>query len=235
MADEHTHAETLAEFKDSFFYGSRSNLNVKFLANLSAEQAGDFFAEILAAISDLIDDGDSAPLIDRFIEWQRAAYAPHGGAKPRFAYDEGAFTPLTKPLSESRLALVTSSGHFVKGDDPEPLGVVDMTQEEAEARISEFLRAEPTLSAIPIDTPTHQLQVRHGGYPVEAVRADHQVALPIGHLKSLAAQGVLGELAPRAYSFVGAASQLRLRDHVAPDWAEMLRGDDVDVALFVPV
>ena len=106
MADDGTHAETLAEFKDSFFYGSRSNLNVKFLANLAAERAGDFFAEMVAGISDLIDDGDPASVIERFIEWQRAAYAPHDEAKSRFSHDEGAFTPLAKPLGESRVALV---------------------------------------------------------------------------------------------------------------------------------
>lgn len=235
MADEDNHDETLAEFKDSFSYGSRSNLNVKFLAKLSADDAGDFIADMLAAISGMLDDGDPATVIDRFISWQRTAYRPPDDAKPRFAYPSGPFTPIARPLADSRVALVTSSGHFVKGDDPEPLGAVDMSQEEAEARINEFLRAEPSLSAIPSDTPAHQLQVRHGGYPVEAVRADHQVALPIEHLESLATQGIIGEVAPRAYSFVGATSQLRLRDQIGAEWAEILRSDDVDLALFVPV
>lgn len=235
MVDDDNHVETLAEFKDSFFYGSRSNLNVKFLAKLSAEEAGDFIEDMLAAISGMLDDGDPATVIDRFIEWQRTAYRPSGDAKPRFSYPSGPFTPTARPVAESRVALVTSSGHFVNGDDPEPLGVVDMSPEEAEARINEFLRAEPSLSTIPIDTPPHQLEVRHGGYPVEAVRADHQVALPIEQLTAMAAQGIIGEVAPRAYSFVGATSQLRLRDQIGSEWAEILRADDVDLALFVPV
>ena len=33
---------TFEEFKNSFFYGDRSNLNFKFLADLSDEQAGLF-------------------------------------------------------------------------------------------------------------------------------------------------------------------------------------------------
>lgn len=110
-----------------------------------------------------------------------------------------------------------------------------MTQAEAEARITEFLRAEPTLSTIPVDVAPDQLHARHGGYPIAAVHADHQVALPLEHLRAARARGLFGELAPDAYSFVGAASQLRLRDKVAPTWTERLRAAEVDLVLLVPV
>lgn len=233
--DSPEHRETLAEFKDSFFYGARSDLNVKFLADLTTDEAGEFIAEMLGLVGEVLDDGDPSPLVERFVAWQRRAYGAHLDQKAKFTYDDGPFAALAKPVEECRVALVTSSGHFVDGDDPRPFGVVDMSQAEAEARISEFLRAEPTLSAIPVDTAPDRLRVRHGGYPVGAVRKDYQVALPIEHLADLARRGVIGELAPRAYSFVGAASQLRLRDRVAPEWAETLQADDVDLVLLVPV
>lgn len=228
-------AESLDEFKDSFRYGSRSDLNVKFLANLTADEAGHFLADMLTSIGRILDDGDVEPLVGQFIEWQRRAYSGHDDRKATFSYDDTPFEPLTRPLAESRVALITSSGHFVDGDDPQPFGVPAMTQAEAEARIAEFLRTEPTLSTIPIDIPPAQLRVRHGGYPIAAVHADHQVALPLEHLRTAAAHGVIGELAPDAYSFVGATSQLRLRDTVAPSWAEMLRACEVDLVLLVPV
>ena len=227
--------ESLSEFKDSFFYGSRSDLNVKFLADLSPEEAGEFLAEMLALTGRVLDDGDSQPLIDRFIEWQRRAYAGHLDRKAKFAYSDTPFTPLTRPLRESRIALITSSGHFVDGDDPQPFGEVAMTQAEAEARISEFLRTDPTLSNIPMDVAPDKLRARHGGYPIAAVLADHQVALPLEHMRDAAARGLIGEVAPVAYSFVGATSQLRLRDQVAPEWTEMLRAAEVDLVLLVPV
>lgn len=228
-------AESLAEFKDSFFYGARSDLNVKFLADLSSDDAGQFLAEMLAGIGGLLDAGDPDPLVQAFVEWQRRAYSGHLDRTARYTYGDGPFSPLTKPLAECRVALVTSSGHFVEGTDPQPFGVVDMTQAEAEARITEFLRAEPTLSVIPTDVEANRLRVRHGGYPVAAVARDHRVALPIEHLSTLADRGVIGQLSPRAYSFVGATSQLRLRDHIAPDWVDLLRSDAVDAALLVPV
>lgn len=229
------HVETLEEFKNSFFYGSRSNLNAKFLASLSSADAADVIAGLLDTIDDVLDRGDAAALVERFIASQQLAYKPAEGEVARFVYDDAPFTSLVKPIAQSRVALVTSSGHFVAGDDPQPFGIADMTQAEAEARISEFLRAAPTLASIPSDTSAADLRVRHGGYPIAAVTDDHQVALPIGHLRHLAEQGRIGELADRAYSFVGAAAQLRLRDHVAPEWAERLQSDEVDLVLLVPV
>jgi hypothetical protein len=234
--DEHAaEPETLEAFKNSFFYGSRSNLDMKFLADLTAAEAGQFFAELLGDLSATLDDGGADRLVRRHLDWQRRAYRAHLDTKAGFRYDDGPFAVPRRPLADSRLALITSSGHFVDGDDPRPFGVEAMTQADAEARIGEFLKVEPTLSAIPVDTPTEDLRVRHGGYPVAAVAADPEVALPLDTLRALAADGTIGELAATAYSFVGATSQLRLRDKVGPQWAGMLQADGVDAVLLVPV
>lgn len=236
-APSETADETIEQLRHSFFYGSRSNLDFKFLKDLSDDEFGHFVSDLLDGLGQSIDDGDASRLVDTAYRWQVAAYAGHLGDPEDFPhrFDETPFTPLDKPLSESRLALVTSSGHFVEGDDPQPFGEVDMTQAAAEARIGDFLREAPSLSALPFDTPADELRVRHGGYPVRAASSDHQVALPIGHLRTLEQQGVIGELLPNAYSFVGAASQVRLKKHVAPEWAQMLRDQDADAVLLVPV
>lgn len=228
-------AETLEEFRKSFFYGSRSNLDVKFLARLPDAEAAEFLAELLGAVSTAVDDGDAGRVAEVVRRWQVRAYLPDEAERSRFAYGEGPFTSPSKPLTASRVALLTSSGHFVDGDDPRPFGELAMTQAEAEARVGDFLREAPVLSAIPVDTPLDRLRVRHPGYPVHAVAADAEVALPIGLLRRLAAEGHIGEVAPTAYSFVGATSQLRLRDKAAPEWAGQLRSEEVDVVLLVPV
>ena len=54
-----------------------------------------------------------------------------------------------------------------------------MTQEEASDRIGEFLKAEPSLSAIPFETPEENLRVRHGGYDIRSAQADPNVVFPI--------------------------------------------------------
>ncbi len=226
-----TSSESLENFKDSFAYGSRTDLNFKFLKSFSGEEAARFFQELLWKLGDGFDDGDIERLIALVYEGQIRAYAGEGHWK----YDEGPFSVPVKPLSASRLALLTSSGHFVEGEDPNPFGVEGMTQAEAAQRISEFLQAEPQLSLIPTDTPRHKLRVRHGGYDVRGAQADPNVVFPYERLLELEREGVIGELAPTAYSFVGACSQVRLNQQVGPRWVEMLQGQGIDAALLVPV
>lgn len=228
---------SIEQLRTSFWYGNRSNLNFKFLKDLSDDEFGDFVEELLGAVSETVDDGDSERVIETAYKWQLHAYAGHLGDPADFPHrhEDISLATLDKPLSDARVALVTSSGHFLNGDDPEPFGVKDMTQREAESRIGDFLREAPELSAIPFDADPSELRVRHGGYPVQAVAADHQVALPLDHMRTLVDEGFIGEVVPDAFSFVGAASQLRLQRGVAPAWAERLKDLETDAVLLVPV
>ena len=222
--------ESFSEFKNSFFYGSRSDLNFKFLPSLSDEEASAFFQGLLTLVADSADSGDTTELTDFVIEWQQRGYDRAGS----YSYDDGAFAPLHKPLAESKVALITSSGHFVDGDDPKPFGVENMSHEEAQARINDFLREEPTLSFIPADTPNERLRIIHGGYPVRSAENDPNVALPIDHMRDLAAEGVIGTFTG-AYSFVGACSQMRLLRKTGPQWVERLQSENIDAAILAPV
>jgi hypothetical protein len=235
--DENDETETVAHLRTSFAYGSRSNLNFKFLRDLGDAEFGDMVEELFDAVAGASDTNDASDVVDVAYRWQVQAYKNHLGDPNdfRYAYDDVPFTPMTKPLADSRLILFTSSGHFVEGHDPEPLGVKDMTQAEAEARIKESIKESPTLSRIPIDTPVDRIRVRHGGYPVQAVLADHQVVLPLGHLRDMVAEGAIGELVEDAYSFVGAAPQGLMRGKVGKEWADMARDLGADVALLVPI
>lgn len=236
MTDD-SQALTVEELKASFFYGLRSDLNFKFLKDLSDDDFGTFLSELLAAVS-RATDGDSADeIVDVAHRWQVEAYSGHFGDPKDFPHrkDDTPLTLLNKPLSESRLLLITSSGHFVEGDDPNPLGVENMTQEEAERRVGEFIRTAPVLSPIPIDTAPEDLRVRHGGYPVQAVLRDNQVVLPLAHLRELVEVGIVGELVETAYSFVGATSQGKLRNVHVPEWAAMAKDHGADAALLIPI
>lgn len=227
--------ETLEEFKNSFSYGARNHLSFKFLKQLSPDEAGEFFSDLLDALAESYDDGDVDRLIGVAFQWQVRAYRPAPGDKRRYVYEDRPFKQLAKPLSEAKVGLLTSSGHFVAGDDPEPLGVSDMTQEEAIDRISEFLREDPTLSSIPKDVERQDLMVRHGGYDVTSARRDPNVALPLEALAAAAASGRLGEFASPVYSFMGAAAQGRLRKKTGPDWAQQLNEAGIDALLLVPL
>lgn len=229
--------ETLDQFKNSFAYGSRNDLLFKFIKDLSAEEAGEFLQGLLTRVGESADDGDVGRLLDHVYAWQVRAYAPredaaHGG---RWAYEDAPFARLARPVAESRVALLTSSGHFVAGDDPEPFGVKDMSQHEATVRILDFLRSTPQLSVIPSDTPQERLRVRHPGYDIRGAVADPNVSFPLERMREAAREGLIGELAPEAYSFVGAAAQTRIIGESGPEWAARLKQRGVDAAVLVPV
>lgn len=219
------------DFKNSFSYGKRNDLNFKFLSHLSDEQAADFLEGLLKKVGVALDDGGWDRIVDHLIEGQTLGYSEPS----KFTYESGPCTSPAKPASSSTAALLTSSGHFVEGEDPNPFGVENMTQEEAVTRIDDFLKEEPVLSEIPISTPKEKLRVRHGGYDIEGAKTDYNVAFPLEPLRVLARKGAVGKLAETAYSFVGACSQIRLKKRTGPGWVSMIQEREVDVILLVPV
>ena len=231
MSETPEHKETFESFRKSFFYGTRSDMNFKFLAHLSDNQASDFFQGLLARLMDAYDSGDTGPVYEHIRQNQILSYAQ----EVRAIYDTGPFTPMKTPLSQTRLMLLTSSGHFVEGDDPNPLGMENMTQTQAEQQIQSFLKESPALSAIPVDTPIDRLVVRHGGYDVRGARRDMNVNLPLQRLKEMLADEVFAGLSDPIYSFVGACSQIRLLKKDGPLWVQRFTAQKVDAALLVPV
>lgn len=227
--------ESFESFRSSFSYGSRSDLDFKFLKSLSDDQAAAFIQDVLHKLGDAYDSGDVQPLIEAAYEAQVVGYSPSPDAPPpRPGYDDGPFAPADKPMEDARVGLLTTSGHFVAGDDPEPFGVKAMTQEEAVARISESLKDTPVLSEIPSDTAIPDLRVRHGGYDIRSVLKDANVAFPIERLREARSEGAVGDLAPTFFSFPGATSQGRLRREL-PGWITRIHEEDTDVMLLIPL
>jgi len=223
--------DTFEEFKNAFSYGSRSDLTFKFLKSFTSDEAADYLQELMRLAKDLLVDGTIESIHNHIFQGQKKAYSK----VTNYTYEDDPFAKMQKPLAESHLALLTSSGHFVEGSDPEPFGVKNMTQEEAVARIKEFVRSEPELSSIPMDTPPKKLRVRHGGYDIRFALADNEVNLPLRALRGAARSGKIGELHPDAFSFVGACSQKRLLNRTLPEWVRLFIQKAVDAILLVPV
>ena len=149
-------------------------------------------------------------------------------------FDDGPFASFDLSIPDAKIGLVTTTGHFVEGDDPAPLGFQGMSQQDAMDNISQLLREAPVLSEIPAETPKDKLRIRHGGFDITSAQIDPNVCFPIDTLASLVEGGTIASTSSTYYSFPGATSQGRLRK-VIDEWVATILDEPVDAVLLVPV
>ena len=127
------------------------------------------------------------------------------------------WTPLTRPLRQSKVALISSGGVHHKHQPP------FHTRDDASYReISKNVAVE-------------DLRIAHFGYNTEDARKDPNCVFPIERMRELEAEGVIGELADPAYTFMGGIySARRVMEELAPRLIERLKQNDVDVFYLVP-
>jgi|TARA_B100002003_G_scaffold243238_1_gene267382 glycine/betaine/sarcosine/D-proline reductase family selenoprotein B len=224
--------ETLEEFKNSFFYGSRNNLFFKYLGgdNISENEFTIFIEELLNVIVDDIDKDEFSEMKKLIFNSQIKGYLPKS-KNDKYTYENTPWTEFSKPLKKSKLSLISAGGVFCKDDDPiQPRG---MTQENAINKISEFLKSPPILAEIPNNISKEKLSIRHPGYDIRAAEKDPNVVFPYEILKNLHQEGVFASYTNNFYSFVGASQQSAIIKTYAPKWAQMLKSHNVDAVLLV--
>ncbi len=147
-----------------------------------------------------------------------AAMREFGAASPVPEFDNPAFTPLGKPLSEARVAIVTSAALYRPDDEA-------------------FSQGDTSYRSI--DRSDRDLVLGHWSpnFDRSGFQLDLNVVYPIDRLEELASQGVIGSVAPRHYAFAGnqpdTVSELRL--DTGPACAADMIADDVDVVILTPV
>ncbi|PKN59415.1 MAG: hypothetical protein CVU56_00805 [Deltaproteobacteria bacterium HGW-Deltaproteobacteria-14] len=146
----------------------------------------------------------------RAYRWRRIAPIPSAPA-------------LAKPLSEARVALVTSAGLVAPGDVP---------------FADDVLGGDFSFRVIPGDADVAALGEFHrsGSFDHAGIARDRNLAFPLDRLRELVAAGEVGAVAPRHLSFMGSITAPgRLVKRSAPAAAQLLVEDRVDIALLVPV
>jgi D-proline reductase (dithiol) PrdB len=159
------------------------------------------------------------PPID-YIERTQEQYSSLGYPTYRWVESDAPppWAPVRKPLTQSRLGLVASGGIYLAG------------------QVAFHFKDDLSYREIDTTAPARELRVTHFAYDVRDARNDPNVVFPVGTLRGLVAEGKLGELAERAYTFMGGIySSRKVRDILAPAIAERLVKDEVDLALLVPV
>ena len=135
------------------------------------------------------------------------------------------FQPLKKPLHKARLALVTSAGISVKSDPP-----FDMERERKEPS-----NGDPSSRMIPATVSADSYEVNHLHINAQHVFEDINVILPLDRMIELADEGVIGKVAPTAYSFYGFQWYRRdfLEEGIAP-MIDQMKKEGVDAVLLTP-
>lgn len=103
------------------------------------------------------------------------------------------WTPMSKPLNQTTLALVTSAGISLKTDPP-----FDMEREKKDP-----LWGDRSFRAIPRGTTEKEIDVNHLHINTNLVKQDINVILPLARMAEFEEEQIIGHLAPTAYSFYG--------------------------------
>jgi len=132
------------------------------------------------------------------------------------------WTPLCKPLVESRVALVTTAGVHHKGDVP-----FDMVDPEG----------DPTFRVIDVSRPITDLVITHDYYDHSDADKDINIIFPIQRLREFESDGFIGEVTKSHYGFMGHIVGRHIQtliNKTAPQVARRLRNDAVDIAFLTP-
>jgi D-proline reductase (dithiol) PrdB len=121
------------------------------------------------------------------------------------------------PISQRRVAIVSSAGLTVRGD-----------------RV--FRGRDPDYRAIPSTTAANDLLCSHISinFDRNGFQEDWNVVFPLDRLNELAEQGTIGSVAAMHYSFMGATDPVQMVDG-AKEVAGRLKADHVDAVLLTSV
>ena len=129
-----------------------------------------------------------------------------------------AWTPLTKPLSDSKVGLICTGGIYAAG------------------QTAFHFKDDTTYRTIPTDVDVEDLRATHFAYDLTDARKDINVVFPVEQLRTMVDEGVIDSIAPDAYTLMGGIySTRRVREELIPALVDRVLADEVDVVLLVPV
>ena len=157
----------------------------------------------------------------RYVERLNDFYRSQGFPPYDWTVNESApLTPLRKPLAACRVSMLTAGG----------------VSRGAAAPWNPNARNDLRLDEIAPDAPSDDFQIHDAYYDHRDADRDLNCLFPIDRLRELAAEDVIGEVAPRLWSgFMGRIyKRSAVTGEAAPALARKLREDEVDLFLLVP-
>jgi D-proline reductase (dithiol) PrdB len=124
--------------------------------------------------------------------------------------EEPVWTPFAKRLAESRIALLTSAGIYLKAS--QPAFDVDGERDRPEW-------GDPTWRSIPATVGPEDLGIAHLHINDEDLLTDPEIALPLRGLEELAREGVIGGVVAEHVAVMG------YQDRGLTDWRRTTAGE----------
>lgn len=167
-------------------------------------------------------------LVDSYRFLPRSFLPLYEAASPLAGEDHPVWAPFEPRLAEATIALLTSAGLSVHGEQ-EPFDL------DGERQRPEW--GDPTYRAIPHVLGGRSLAMSHLHVNNADILADHNVALPTEALDDLIAEGRVGGAATRHISVMGYQQRglAAWREETAPAIVELLRSQGADGVVLAPV
>ncbi|WP_342431000.1 glycine/sarcosine/betaine reductase selenoprotein B family protein [Neobacillus sp. FSL H8-0543] len=128
-------------------------------------------------------------------------------------------TKISKPLSECRVALITSAGVHLKEDEP----------------FNVLSNGDYSYRIIPADTDIEDLEVTHIYYDTKSAKIDKSIVFPLVQLREFAHKGIIGSVSNTNIGLNGGTlNQIPHEEETAPKVIRELIKDKVDIALLTP-
>ena len=135
------------------------------------------------------------------------------------------WTPLSKPLSDSTVALISSAGVALKTDRP--------FDQEGERQNPWW--GDPSYRILPRTAKAEDVNLYHLHIHPRVVEEDLNTLLPLQRLLELAEAGEIGRSAARHYSFMGYTLQPQvLLEETTPAMIRNMKQDGVDAVVLIP-
>jgi D-proline reductase (dithiol) PrdB len=153
------------------------------------------------------------------IPWVKNRWAQNFNAQES---DTIPWTPLLKPLSNCKIALLTTGGVHLRNDAP-----FDMKDKYG----------DPTYRKIPSSVALKDITITHDYYNHHDADQDINLIFPIEILRDAQQKGLVGESAEFFYSFMGHIDKhliKTLMEKTAKEVAHLLKKEKVDIAFIVP-
>jgi D-proline reductase (dithiol) PrdB len=165
--------------------------------------------------------------VDSFKFLPRTFRPLYEGRGPFPGEDEPVWSPFEKRLAQSRIALLTSAGVYLKDSQ---------TSFDLERELTHPDWGDPTWRAIPTATTPESIGVAHLHINDEDLLADPEIALPMHMLGDLAGEGVIGGTVAEHVSVMGYQDR-SLRDwqgRTAPELVAHLRDQVAEGLILAP-